>query len=376
MKRRAIALVLAVCSLSAPAAMAQYCPSYTLSSSANDHDCGIESVQGTNPTTAEWQEIFALVSKGPAAWGDQGPSVNDIEQGCWIPNPPIDVPARFPCELIKAIARAESGWQQFCVPTTPADQKGGPERTIISFDCGYGVGQVTSGMHIGEMPDFDRQRVASDAAYNLATGTRILAAKWAITACVGDQQPSIIEHWYSAAWAYNGLSYKNNPNNPNYDANRGVYDPKVGGSAPYQEKVFGRMEHTGDLWEPTEVAYPNPGDIGSGSKPNELPDPNCASPTDCVNSRPLHKTICHDDGSGGAGGAGNENSVDATVAAAATSGSGAGSLDDEDEAEPTGSDVSCSCSMVRPEPSEASWWWLLALALVLRRTSTGREQRD
>ena len=38
-------------------------------------------------------------------------------------------------------------WKQFCVPELPADQVGGPSRTIISFDCGYGIGQVTSGMH-------------------------------------------------------------------------------------------------------------------------------------------------------------------------------------------------------------------------------------
>ena len=34
-------------------------------------------------------------------------------------------------------------------------------RTIISFDCGYGIGQVTSGMHAGETPAFDRARVAA-----------------------------------------------------------------------------------------------------------------------------------------------------------------------------------------------------------------------
>ena len=120
----------------------------------------------------------------------------------------------------------ESGWRQFCVPDTPADQVGGAARTIISFDCGYGVGQVTSGMHKGETPAFDRARVAGDATYNLATGTLILADKWRATNCVGDNQPRTVEDWYVATWAYNGLAFVNNPNNPNYSATRGVCDPE------------------------------------------------------------------------------------------------------------------------------------------------------
>lgn len=287
------------------AASAAYCPCYTASSPNNDHGCAIEAKEGTNPTVAEWNGIFDLVSQGPSAWGDQGPTVGDIGQGCGKPEPLHDVPARFPCELLKAIATTESGWKQFCVPTLPADQVGGPSRTIISFDCGYGIGQVTSGMHVGETPDFDRDRVASDPIYNLATGTRILAGKWKATNCVGDNQPKIIEHWYTSTWAYNGLAYVNNPSNPNYDPNRGVWNPAVGGSAPYQEKVFGFMEHPAfDGVDAVAPAYPNPGDVGSSGSPPDLPDPSCASPTDCANTRALHPTACVGQaGSGGAGGA-------------------------------------------------------------------------
>lgn len=282
-----------------------YCPSYTASSAYNQYDCAVEAAEGINPTPAEWAPIFDLVAQGPAAWGDMGPSVPDIGQGCGKPEPLTSVPARFPCELLKAIATQESGWRQFCVPDTPADQVGGPSRTIISFDCGYGIGQVTSGMHVGENPGFDRERVAADPIYNLATGTRILASKWIGTQCVGDNQPTVIEHWYIATWAYNGLAYVNNPNNPNYDPNRGVWDPAVGGGAPYQEKVFGWMEHPPfEDWEPTAPAYPNPGDIGGGNAPPELPDPDCASPTNCIDERPLHATVC--DGQGGSSGAGGQ----------------------------------------------------------------------
>ena len=224
-------------------ALGQYCPSYTLSSSNNNANCGVEAVNGTNPSIAQWQGIFQLVAQGPSVWGTSGPTVPDIGQGCGKPMPTVQISPKFPCELLKAIAMQESGWRQFCVPSTPPDQVGGASRTIISFDCGYGIGQVTSGMHTGEAPSFDRARVASDATYNLATGTRILGEKWRATRCVGDNQPSIIEHWYSATWAYNGLSYSNNPNNPNFNPTRGVYRPSVGGAAPYQEKVLGWMQY-------------------------------------------------------------------------------------------------------------------------------------
>src|SRR5258706_15984608 len=169
----------------------------------------------------------------------------------------------------------ESGWRQFCVPDPPAASVGAPERTIVSFDCGYGVGQVTSGMHAGENPSFDRARVAGDATYNLAAGTLILSDKWRATNCVGDNQPPIIEDWYVATWAYNGLAYVNNPNNPNYDTSRGVYNPKLGGAAPYQEKVLGWIEHppgNPPYWQALAVAYPNPGDVGGAGSPPAMPD--------------------------------------------------------------------------------------------------------
>ena len=322
MSRRTTGLLAAlVVSLIPAAASAQYCPCYTASSPNNTHDCGIEAANGTNPGIDEWNAIFDLVSQGPSAWGDKGPTLGDIGQGCGKPEPIHDVPARFPCELLKGIATQESGWRQFCVPTLPGDQVGGPSRTIISFDCGYGIGQVTSGMHTGETPDFDRDRVASDPTYNMATGTRILAGKWKATNCVGDNQPKIIEHWYTATWAYNGLAYVNNPSNPNYDPNRGVWNPAQGGSAPYQEKVFGWMEHPNfpgvDAVAP---AYPNPGDVGGSGSPPDLPDPTCASPTDCANTRSLHATAC-DGAVVGGGGAGGQT---ATGGAGGQGGSGQG----------------------------------------------------
>jgi hypothetical protein len=306
MKRLVAALIGLAAATEAPEAFA-YCPSYTLSSAHNTYNCGIEAVPGENPTVTVWQGIFDTVAKGPNVWGNQGPAVANIGQGCGKPEPLQSVPAQFACELLKAIAMAESGWTQFCVPDRPADQVGGPSRTIISFDCGYGVGQVTSGMHKGESPAFDRQRVAAEPLYNMATGASILASKWRATKCVGDNQPTIVEHWYTAVWAYNGLAYVNNPNNPNYSSTRGVYNPVVGGAAPYQEKVFGRVEYPSGSpprWQSVPLAYPDPADVGGASSPPELPEPHCASPTDCANRRAVNKSSCSGGGSGGSGGSG------------------------------------------------------------------------
>ncbi len=361
-------------------ARAQYCPSYTLSSPSNDHGCGVEAVPGENPSPAAWTGIFDLVSRGPAVWGDAGPSVPDIGQGCGMPEPLHDVPARFPCELLKAIAMVESGWRQFCEPSEPADQAGNGSQTIISFDCGYGVGQVTSGMHQGESPDFDRARVASDATYNLATGTRILAGKWIATECVGDNQPAVVEDWYTATWAYNGLAYINNPNNPNYDTERGVYDPAVNNAAPYQEKVFGRIEHpSNDLWPSVALAYPNPGDCGSSGSPPALPEPSCASPTDCNATREIHATMCDGAGEGGAGGAGGAASAGGNGAGGTASGGasssggegpgngGAGGANGEDEG-----DEGCSCRAGHSAPGGALG---LGLAVGLAAIARARKAR-
>ncbi len=289
-------------------ALAQFCPSHTLSSAGNTGSCAVEAVPGTNPTLAQWQVIFDTVSKGPSFWGASGPNVSTIGAGCNRPNPPTSQPARFPCELIKAISMQESGWRQFCPPTTPADQRGKPSQTIISFDCGYGVGQVTSGMRsFDATPSYDRSRVASDALYNLATGMQILTEKWRATNCVGDNQPRIVEHWYSATWAYNGLSSTNNPNNPAFSTTRGVCRSGAcpSGSAPYQERVWGWMEFppSPNHWRGIRPAYPRLSDVSAActatscpSRPIAMPDPTCAGPASCTATRALNVSECLGDG--------------------------------------------------------------------------------
>ena len=293
MRRIAAFVVFFASAAFAPPARA-YCPSYTPKETAGGQNCGVDPAPGTNPNVAAWKLIFTKVAPGASSWGTDGPTIADIGSGCGKPKPKTTVPAHFPCHVLEAIAMQESGWTQFCVPDAPAASVGAASRTIVSFDCGYGIGQVTSGMHVAETPTFDRARVAADATYNLATGTRILAAKWAATNCVGDNDPDLVEDWYTSIWAYNGLAYSNNPNNPNLTPGRGPYNPKNGGSYAYQERVLGWMEFppADGRWASLAPAYPNRGDLGTAGSPPAIPEPSCASPTSCTGTRATHVSSC------------------------------------------------------------------------------------
>ena len=292
MTRRLAIPVLLLLATSRPAA--GFCPSYTLGSPWNPFPCGIAAVPGTNPSVAEWNAIFLRASGGPAAWGDAGPTVPLLTEGCGKLLAPTPAEPLFPCELLQAIAMQESSWRQFCAPDQPPDQAGRPSQTIISFDCGYGAMQITSGMRIGDSASWDRARVASDPFYNAATGGLFLRTKWQETACVGDRRLRVVEHWYLATWAYNGLTYSNNPNNPSFSTARPPYDPGIGGAYPYQEKVWGWMEHPPSAahWTALAPAYPDRADIGNTTSPPPLPEPGCAGPTDCTNRRPPHLSTC------------------------------------------------------------------------------------
>lgn len=345
-----------IATLASSHALAAFCPSYTPSSSSTNGDnCAVEAAPGTPPTKPEWQDIFALVSKGPAAWGSNGPNTVNLTEGCNKPTVPQTIKARFPCELMKAIAYQESLWQQFCVPTGPTDQIGKPAQTIISFDCGYGIGQVTSGMRKNESPAFDRSRVAGDAVYNLATGMRILAEKWEATKCVGDGLTGTLEHWYTSTWAYNGLASINNPVNPNYSSTRGVWNPAVGGSRPYQEKVWGWMQYPPGTtyWVSLAAAYPNATGLAPTGPPAELPEPDCATPTDCTNKRATHQTTCWD-AAPDAGHDAGFDAGDAGIDAGFDAGFDAGNVDAGfDAGVDAGSDAGFDAGM-NPDPPDAS----------------------
>ncbi|MFF5294055.1 SGNH/GDSL hydrolase family protein [Paractinoplanes globisporus] len=114
-----------------------------------------------------------------------------------------------------------------------------------TYDCGYGVGQITSGMRTidtnaaGGLTDLQQKAVVIDYATNIAASAHMLEQAWAdlqaahIIANNGD--PQFIENWFFAVWAYNtglhpntgngpwGLGWVNNPANPLFPADRHPY---------------------------------------------------------------------------------------------------------------------------------------------------------
>ena len=196
-----------------------------------------------------------------------------------------------PRSIFEGIMAQESNWSQASWHA-PAGTAGDPliasyygaGGDIVSInyaasDCGYGISQVTDGMHIGDhaLSEHGQWKVAVDYQENIAAGLQILENTWnqlytaGITANNAD--PRYLENWYFAAWAYNsgvqpnaangnttgctpgpsctgphgtwGLGWTNNPANLDYPPNRDPYlqdtyaDAAHPASWPYQERVLG-----------------------------------------------------------------------------------------------------------------------------------------
>ncbi|MCP4868514.1 MAG: hypothetical protein GY898_07325 [Proteobacteria bacterium] len=208
-------LALAAALVAVPAPAQAGCPSTA--------GCPQPAVSGSDPTDPDLALLFELA--GQAGLGSEAPGYPALGTG---PSGDVDVDATMPCVLLKSIGWVESTWSQFCSGGT----------TVISFDCGYGVTQVTSGMSTGSMGpvSFSPSRVAAEADYNIGTGAAILAVKWNAVPIIGDYDPTLVEHWYYAVWAYNGFTASNNPNNPSLPSGRPAYGSPSAlsrGSYPY-----------------------------------------------------------------------------------------------------------------------------------------------
>ncbi|WP_239393666.1 RHS repeat-associated core domain-containing protein [Frankia sp. CiP3] len=198
-----------------------------------------------------------------------------------------------PRSVYEAILAQESNWSQASWHALPgiagnpliADYygAGGGINTInyAAADCGYGVGQVTTGMTAADTTYSanGKTKIAIDYEENIAAGLQVLEKAWnqlydaGITANGGN--PRYLENWYFAAWAYNtgiqptaqfgnttgctpsptcvgpdgtwGLGWTNNPKNPDYPPNRVPFlrdtyaDAAHPSQWPYQERVMGWM---------------------------------------------------------------------------------------------------------------------------------------
>lgn len=186
--------------------------------------------------------------------------------------------AGIPAQLLHAIAWIESDINQVQIDVPYGEV--GP--ALISADCGYGIMQVTSSIdNDGGLPSRYEALTASHFAYNIAAGARILAEKWNedYFPVVGESDPSYLESWYFALWAYNGWAWINHPGNPAYDADRPAYDcnrdKSDWGEYPYQEKVLGCVINPPvvdgqRLWEPHPLVLP---DVASLTRPGGALDP-------------------------------------------------------------------------------------------------------
>jgi hypothetical protein len=191
--------------------------------------------------------------------------------------------ASIPPVLLKSIAWIESSFTQ-ASQQVPYEAIGA---ALVSFDCGHGIMQVTSGMTtpLGERGYASPQQalVATHFAYNIARGTAILADKWnsapedkpiAGTDTGGD--PAIIENWYFAVWGYNGFTgpganRSNHPMDPIYGTwprvaySCGPSSDGLGhnrGNYPFQELIFGCASHPpqvngANLWTPQPADLPD-----------------------------------------------------------------------------------------------------------------------
>lgn len=226
---------------------------------ASHASCPQQEVTSTYLCPSALTPILERGSRGEL--GTQQPRYRNINRGCGQPRTATPEPGTAPCTLVKSIAYVESTWKGYC-----ASACGQTGATVISFDCGYGIMQVTSGMAgppatVG----FEPARVAAENEYNVGTGVKILLDKWAATPCVGDNDPDIIEDWYFATWAYNGFGWVNNPNNPNFPSGRAIYRSPSGLTRtryPYQEIVWGYLHYPGTassnpLYTAIPVTYPD-----------------------------------------------------------------------------------------------------------------------
>lgn len=183
---------------------------------------------------------------------------------------------RVPAVLLKAIGWVESD-MTMAASSVPFESTGIGQ---VSFDCGYGVMQITSGMTVplgaGNQATNNQTLVATHYAYNIARGAAMFGEKWnqeeirPIAGTDTGANPEIVENWYFATWSYNGFTgpgarQSNHPLDPAFSNPRPAY--RCDGTQsrtryPYQELVWGCMatpptRNGAALWASVPAALPN-----------------------------------------------------------------------------------------------------------------------
>jgi len=189
--------------------------------------CDAPPQTGRQPFPAELSPVF--VSAGNVTLGSAAPTPALINKG--YPNY-VKTSPYVPCIVLYAVGYTESAWFQFDV-----NRYGDTGQTLISFDCGYGIMQITGSVYNNE----HGRRVAGEPPYNIGMGVVSLINKWNASPFVGGNDPAVPEDWYFAVWAYNGWGWVNNPNNSTrFESSRPPFNGTQPRSwYPYQELVWG-----------------------------------------------------------------------------------------------------------------------------------------
>ncbi|MFJ5707209.1 GDSL-type esterase/lipase family protein [Streptomyces sp. NPDC093105] len=258
------------------------------------------------PHQVEWAaDMLAqgrLDLERPANW--KGSGLPAYAPHRMFPPVPLAGGGRIPAQILLGITAQESNmWQAsrhtveglagnplignyYGIPSKIAGDENQWKVKWSRADCGYGITQVTDGMRMAgrtkpdevALPPDQQRAIAVDYAANLAAGARILAEKWNEQAAYGmkvhDGDPSRMENWFMAIWAYNsgfhpkkgpgepwGLGWINNPANAHYPVNRRPFldgrpsDASHPQEWPYPEKVLGWAAHSIGKATPTGAGF-------------------------------------------------------------------------------------------------------------------------
>ncbi|WP_051771495.1 RICIN domain-containing protein [Saccharothrix sp. NRRL B-16314] len=256
-------------------------------------------VMQPKPKQVEWAADMAieggLTIQRPANWHSNGlPAYSP--QGLF---PPRIMTGKVPAQVMLGILGQESNlWQasRYIMPGDYGNPLIGNYYGLESYDddpdndwiirpehadCGYGVSQMTDGMRRGgSLSSLQQKAVATDYAAAIAAGMQLLQDKWIQLQAAGvrmnDNDPSKIENWFAAAWAYNsgyhppgeegsngahGLGWVNNPANPRYPEGRAPFgkDPRDFAKPqqwPYPERVMGFAANPPSGYEAPGVEVP------------------------------------------------------------------------------------------------------------------------
>ena len=192
-------------------------------------------------------------------------SYQGLKKGPRASRAPEATAASIPPSVYKSIAWVESAYSAWG-NASGSVPFGGVGPTLLSTDCGYGIGQITSGMgHASAPPALEygvpsaRQAIiGTHPLFNIAEGVRILADKWnsapKFRPIAGNGDPAALEDWYYAVWSYNGFAFSNHPLNPSRDPLRGAvwhcgdktapgYSSFVRSDYTYPELVYGCLRY-------------------------------------------------------------------------------------------------------------------------------------